>query len=82
MVESSGNAFILSDVQSLSLEEFPTPFLCEIWNWQGDTSVLPYKVRSICLIVPVGGGAQHCKRERISLRSQGPEGKVRSEPLV
>jgi hypothetical protein len=46
MVETSGSAFILSDIQSLTQEDFPTPFLCEIWNWQGDTSVLPYKVTS------------------------------------
>ena len=24
-----------------------TPSLCEIWNWQGDTSVLPYKFESV-----------------------------------
>lgn len=28
-----------------SVPETQAPFLCEIWNWQGDTSVLPYKVR-------------------------------------
>ena len=33
-----------------SLENIPemvTPPLCEIWNWQGDTSVLPYKFESV-----------------------------------
>ena len=33
-----------------SLEVIPemvTPSLCEIWNWQGDTSVLPYKFESV-----------------------------------
>ena len=33
-----------------SLENIPemqTPSLCEIWNWQGDTSVLPYKFESV-----------------------------------
>ena len=30
-----------------NLEEVPTPALCEIWNWQGDTSVLPYKFESV-----------------------------------
>ena len=33
-----------------SLEVIPemvTPPLCEIWNWQGDTSVLPHKFESV-----------------------------------
>lgn len=36
---------------SLSLKEFKTeyktPWLCEVWNWEGDQSVLPYKVEII-----------------------------------
>ena len=35
-------------LQSLeTLPEMLTPSLCEIWNWQGDTSVLPYKFESV-----------------------------------
>ena len=33
-----------------SVPETQAPFLCEIWNWQGDTSVLPYKVRNLTLL--------------------------------
>ena len=30
-----------------SIPQMQTPALCEIWNWQGDTSVLPYKFESV-----------------------------------
>ena len=30
-----------------TIPEMVTPPLCEIWNWQGDTSVLPYKFESV-----------------------------------
>ena len=30
-----------------TIPEMQTPPLCEIWNWQGDTSVLPYKFESV-----------------------------------
>ncbi|TNV77950.1 hypothetical protein FGO68_gene5615 [Halteria grandinella] len=44
MVESTAIPhFKLSNLQSTQLPETQAPFLCEIWNWQGDTSVLPYK---------------------------------------
>ena len=33
------------EITEFSLQpEINVPSLCEIWNWQGDTSVLPYKV--------------------------------------
>ena len=38
-----------------SVPETQAPFLCEIWNWQGDTSVLPYKVRIVDFITPYSG---------------------------
>jgi hypothetical protein len=43
MVESTIPHFKLENLQTTSLPETQAPFLCEIWNWQGDTSVLPYK---------------------------------------
>ena len=48
MAES--NASAVSDLVLNSLDVLPvmtTPPLCEIWNWQGDTSVLPYKFESV-----------------------------------
>ncbi len=27
--------------------QFKTPDLCEIWTWQGDTSILPFKFESV-----------------------------------
>ena len=39
---SSITTYTLTDFSSLP--ELQVPSLCEIWNWQGDTSVLPYKV--------------------------------------
>ena len=47
MVDATSN---LPDLVLHSLETLPemvTPPLCEIWNWQGDTSVLPYKFESV-----------------------------------
>ena len=38
-----------------SIPETQAPFLCEIWNWQGDTSVLPYKVSKIDSLNPYSG---------------------------
>jgi hypothetical protein len=38
-----------------SVPETQAPFLCEIWNWQGDTSVLPYKVWIVDFITPYSG---------------------------
>ena len=41
----SGSDWILE-----SLDEVPflkTPARCEIWNWQGDTSILPFKFESV-----------------------------------
>ena len=29
------------------LAEVQVPSLCEVWNWQGDTSVLPFKFESV-----------------------------------
>lgn len=43
MVEQAIPQFKIDNLQSAQLPETPAPFLCEIWNWQGDTSVLPYK---------------------------------------
>ena len=39
-----------SDMVLESLDKIPelvVPSLCEIWNWQGDTSVLPFKFESV-----------------------------------
>lgn len=47
MVESSGTTttkLVLSGDKLASIVDAQVPFLCEIWNWQGDTSVLPFKV--------------------------------------
>ena len=37
--------FVLNSLENIP--EMQTPALCEIWNWQGDTSVLPYKFESV-----------------------------------
>ena len=29
------------------IEQQKTPDLCEIWTWQGDTSILPFKFESV-----------------------------------
>jgi hypothetical protein len=42
MVEELCATFEITEFSSQS--EINVPSLCEIWNWQGDTSVLPYKV--------------------------------------
>ena len=52
MVESGFSAVTTeaSGFELNSLEQVPevqTPALCEIWTWQGDTSVLPYKFESV-----------------------------------
>ena len=36
-----------------SLQKIEVPMLHEIWNWQGDTSVLPHKVVEILNSVSV-----------------------------
>jgi hypothetical protein len=28
-------------------KEYKAPYLCEVWNWEGDQSVLPYKVNGM-----------------------------------
>lgn len=45
-----------------NIPELVVPSLCEIWNWQGDTSVLPHKVYSMDynLIYTVGRSAECC----------------------
>ena len=43
----SGKGWILTDLDSQETPELTVPSLCEIWNWQGDTSVLPYKFESV-----------------------------------
>ena len=43
------------DLSSTPIPHIPTPYLMEIWNWQGDTSILPFKFESIlnaCSSVP------------------------------
>ena len=47
MVESANetSGYELSPFESVP--ELKVPSLCEIWNWQGDTSVLPYKFESV-----------------------------------
>ena len=43
--KSAIETYVLNDLSSTP--EIQVPFLSEIWNWQGDTSVLPYKVSLI-----------------------------------
>ena len=43
----SGKGWVLTGLDSLETPELTVPSLCEIWNWQGDTSVLPYKFESV-----------------------------------
>ena len=48
MAEAQSNLppdLVLNSLEALP--EMQTPPLCEIWNWQGDTSVLPYKFESV-----------------------------------
>ena len=45
MVEELCATFEITEFSSQP--EINVPSLCEIWNWQGDTSVLPYKVNHI-----------------------------------
>ena len=50
MVDANPDSSKSADLVLTSLETLPemqTPSLCEIWNWQGDTSVLPYKFESV-----------------------------------
>ena len=35
------------DLTAHQIPELKVPSLCEIWNWQGDTSVLPHKFQSV-----------------------------------
>ena len=42
---SKTETFVLSNLADIP--DSQVPFLCEIWNWQGDTSVLPHKVFEI-----------------------------------
>lgn len=35
-------------------EEYKTPYLYETWTWEGDESVLPYKVNRY-IYISVGG---------------------------
>lgn len=35
------------DFAKVKIPELVVPYLHEIWNWQGDTSVLPFKFESI-----------------------------------
>jgi hypothetical protein len=30
--------------------ECKNPSMCEIWNWEGDLTILPYKVKNILYI--------------------------------
>ena len=39
-----------------TIPEMKTPALCEIWNWQGDTSILPYKFESVMNAVSAQAG--------------------------
>jgi hypothetical protein len=41
-MESTVQRFELTDLTKIP--ELTVPQLCEIWNWQGDKSVLPHKV--------------------------------------
>ena len=49
----SGSSAVTNEAAGFELNPFETvpdlkvPPLCEIWNWQGDTSVLPYKFESV-----------------------------------
>ena len=40
--KSGEDTFEFSDFGSIP--ELHVPSLCEIWNWQGDTTILPHKV--------------------------------------
>ena len=44
LIQSTLEAFY---VQFETVPDLKVPPLCEIWNWQGDTSVLPYKFESV-----------------------------------
>ena len=49
----SGSSAVTHEAAGFELNPFDAvpdlkvPPLCEIWNWQGDTSVLPYKFESV-----------------------------------
>ena len=48
MVSVEGQSdMVLTGLDSMEIPELTVPSLCEIWNWQGDTSVLPYKFESV-----------------------------------
>ena len=47
MVDSSSLAPFAEFKLPHSLPQVKTPELCEIWTWQGDTSILPFKFESV-----------------------------------
>ena len=46
MVEAHTQLAYLA-VMPKELPQIKTPDLCEIWTWQGDTSILPFKFESV-----------------------------------
>ena len=61
--ESSHPTYELKSLEGLG--EVQVPSLCEIWNWQGDTSVLPYKFESVLNAASGNGG-------EIDIEESGP----------
>ena len=43
-----------------SIREPETPFLCEIWNWEGDTSILHFKFESVLNEASDGSSSFDC----------------------
>ena len=47
MVENSSSVYTLASLEGGDLIRVETPELCEVWTWQGDTSILPHKFESV-----------------------------------
>ena len=78
MVEAGeAEKVMVIDLETVEVAKSETPYLCEIWNWQGDTSVLPFKFESILNSAseePEKYSHSALKKEHIDQAAFDPEG--------
>ena len=49
MVDQESALITVAQLENMPVDfsNVKTPELCEIWTWQGDTSILPFKFESV-----------------------------------
>mmetsp|Transcript_33783 Transcript_33783/g.41766 ORF Transcript_33783/g.41766 Transcript_33783/m.41766 type:complete len:133 (-) Transcript_33783:278-676(-) len=72
--QSQGADLVLTSLDNIP--QMQTPSLCEIWNWQGDTSVLPYKFESVLNSASTEAIYEHAALKQQYVKSErfDPEG--------